>query len=471
MPLTDNVFTYDKLGIIGINGIDTAAFPQIRDAIAARMREIYGEDIDLSTASADGQYIMMESLVMNNVYRLIDNLYKNMDPFTASGKFLDILCSLTNVTRKTNSRSIAKIYVKNTGVSDFSESEIVLNDRNGKQWIWKNPTDLSGNPMVVIESGEIELLSFSCEEYGTVVALGTGVNVTDAETDIPWDNPNFTSINGFIYETTEVTFLKVYQSQDAEVGNNDESDASLRSRRYSYLGSNSVTTQASLQSALFNLSSIEDVYIFNNVTGSNQTLADGITVPNHNVYICLRYKKGVSVDNSIIGPLVYGKMTPGVITTSAASAQSGVGREKEINLYSGISTTVYWKECVGVHPDITINFDITNKYLKASGTERYSSTEIAICNQLKSFLNSVKINEKLLPSSIQTIMNGADPTAGGFKTFWPTGCTINDDVTEYLAPLTYYDYIFSSVTGEDSDFTFTYDPDYPLKGTLTISRT
>ena len=79
-------YTYDKLGEINGNGLDIALFPQIREAIATRMKEIFGNDIDLSTASADGQYINMESLIFNNMYGLIQYLFNNLNPNTASGK-------------------------------------------------------------------------------------------------------------------------------------------------------------------------------------------------------------------------------------------------------------------------------------------------------------------------------------------------------------------------------------------------
>ena len=291
MGLTNKKYTYDKLGSVNTNGIETALFPQIRDAIADRMKEIYGNDIDLSTASADGQYINMEALIINNMYRLLDNLYMNIDPFTAAGKYLDILCSLTNVRRKAQSNSTAQLYVKNVSGETQTPTDITLIDRNNLTWIWTNPTDITNNPTIAFNSGDIEVLTFTCETSGSVEANGTGASISNPQTDINWNATDFTNTNGDIYKTIDSGIFKVYQAADANIGNDEETDTSLRNRRYSFLGSNSVTTQAALESALFNMESIEDVYIYNNVSGDHKVIEDTVDVLEHNVYIVLRYKE------------------------------------------------------------------------------------------------------------------------------------------------------------------------------------
>lgn len=465
MALSDKKYTYDKLGEINTSGIEVALFPQIRDAIADRMKEIYGNDIDLSTASADGQYINMESLILNNIYTLLLHLYDNIDPYTASGKYLDILCSLTNVQRKGSSRSTAQVYVKNVSGANQTPVSITLVDRNGIQWNWTNPTDLNSQPIIVLAAGKVTPLTFECDQYGTVQASGTGEIITDPETDIDWDANDFIDTNGFIYQPIDYGTYKVYQALDAIIGNDEETDTSLRRRRAAYLGSNSVTTQAGLEAALYNMEGIDDVYILNNNTGADTIANDGVTVENHNVYIVLRYKTGIDEDayKPLIADTIYNKLTPGVNTQAYDSddGQGGSNIEYTVQLFSRISTKLNWKKCTPVNPTIVINFMTTENFTRGTDvTEQYSKYELAIIKQLKNYLNGIKINEELLSSAIQTTMMAADLKYNGITTFYTTSCTIGSNNTN-LAPLTYYDY---------DTYTFTYSGQDNRVGTLTITH-
>ena len=66
---TEKIYYYDNLSAVTNSGLEVAEFYQIRDAIVRRMMEIYGEDIDVSSASADGEYINMEADIINNIYK------------------------------------------------------------------------------------------------------------------------------------------------------------------------------------------------------------------------------------------------------------------------------------------------------------------------------------------------------------------------------------------------------------------
>lgn len=456
MGLTNKKYTYDKLGSVNTNGIETALFPQIRDAIADRMKEIYGNDIDLSTASADGQYINMEALIINNIYRLLDNLYMNIDPFTAAGKYLDILCSLTNVRRKAQSNSTAQLYVKNVSAETQTPTDITLIDRNNLTWVWTNPTDITDTPTIAFNSGDIEVLTFTCETSGAVEANGTGASISNPQTDINWTATDFTNTNGDIYKTIDSGIFKVYQAADANIGNDEETDTSLRNRRYSFLGSNSITTQSALESALFNMESIEDVYIYNNVSGDHKVIEDTVDVLEHNVYIVLRYKEGVTVSKNLLATTIYEKMTPGVTTQSASGCTGGTAESATLTLFSGVTSDVCWKICDPVSPEIVLTFKTTSQYIQGSGGTR-SIYEQAIIDQLQNYFSNIGINEEIIAGSVLTTMLGADLRYNGQNTFYPLSCTI-DGESSYLAPLTYYKY-------DDSDYVFDYTGATP---TLTI---
>ena len=94
MALSNNQYDVTQLAVANNNGFSAALFPQIKDAYVRKMQEIYGYDIDVSSASADGQFIMAEALVLNNIYRTLEGIADGLMPASATGKYLDILASL-----------------------------------------------------------------------------------------------------------------------------------------------------------------------------------------------------------------------------------------------------------------------------------------------------------------------------------------------------------------------------------------
>ena len=136
MALINKRYDVSQLGEFGESGFGAASFPEIKDAIARKMMEIYGNDIDISSASADGQYIMMEALIVNNMYRSLENIVRNLNPASASGGYLDILASFSGAFRQQPTYSKAQLYIWNTSANALTPDQIVCVDKNG------NPREL-----------------------------------------------------------------------------------------------------------------------------------------------------------------------------------------------------------------------------------------------------------------------------------------------------------------------------------------
>lgn len=442
----DKQYNYTNLGEITSSGFTAAQFPNIRDAIIKRMMEIYGNDIDVSDVGADGQYINMEANIINNMYRLLENLYNNLNPSIATGKFLDVLCSYSNINRINASYSVAQVFVKNVTSINQTPNYIKCIDRANNTWTWINPIDLNNNPTITIKPNEVVSLEFICDTIGPISAQGTGSE------ELTWTS---TINNGWIYQTVDYGTFLVYQSKDAIIGNKTETDPELRNRRFNVIGSNSTTVQSGLESALYNFDGIKDVYIINNNTGNDQSSGDGVTISNHNIYIALRYKEGITIDDSQLATIIYNKLTPGVNTQIVTNASDGIAHSYSINLLSNLNTNIYWKECTPVAPTIIINFSVTDDFVKGESATKYSIYEQSIIDNLKNYLDNVKINQRLQMANIQSTMINADLKKNGNSTYYITGGTINN-TTSVKSNNTYYKY---------TNFTFTYSDNV---GTLTI---
>lgn len=146
------------LGLVTFNstGISVVNYNEIRSKLVEQFKLIYGSDIDLSTTSADGIYIETLSLLINNILQTLKAMYSNLDTRTATGQFLDILCALTNVTRKPATKS--SVYVNITGLTAnapyLTGNQLELLDKNGNIW--------TCSPFTADASGETTILAKCC---------------------------------------------------------------------------------------------------------------------------------------------------------------------------------------------------------------------------------------------------------------------------------------------------------------------
>ena len=392
-------------------GLQTATFVEVREALIARYKEVYGNDIDLSTGSADGIFVNDLSLIINNILLTMQTLYSNLDVRTATGTYLDTLCALANVSRKPATYSSTYLKVTNTGATTTGVlNDLTFVDKSGIEWTASDPVE--------IKAGETKSILVTCNEAGAVSAPA-----------------------GWITQTLELSYLTVVQEKDANIGSEEESDSELRARRNQSSGAAGVTVLESLLGALLNVVGIEDAKIYNNNTTAAITSADGTTVDAHSVYVVLRKDPAVIIEDSVIGNIIHGKLTPGI-----HSCDSAVETKKSyqyISSVEGVEITeseqnVYWKEAVPIAPKITINITPYSFYS--------SDEQDNIGNALIKYLNALSLSTAPTANNmiIQTVL--ADPKFKGNATYAVNSVTF----TQTSNPDTYFNYAkatFSPSTG------------------------
>lgn len=483
-----NEYSIEQLAKVDQNGFTAALFPQIKDAYCRKMKEIYGNDIDLSTASADAQFIMMESLVINNIYRLMESVASSLVPGSASGKFLDIIASFSGAQRQQPTYSTAQLYIWNMG-SPVNPDQITCVDKAGNTWVWVNPLDLTGSPKITIPttntsdntaddyyqpSGPYE---FRCTNVGPINAVAITRTIDHHTT---WkDIYDIAPYNrgGDIYQTIDVNNLAVYQNTPAFVGSDLESDASLRARRVYYFGESGATVLNSLQANLLAIDGVDDVFVYSNNTPDAYPFNDDCVVDPHNVYICIWLNPAIDLNDVLketIGINIYNQLTPGVFaqyhsdyTPSDPPVETvlpgGLQETYQAAVYSTGPNSVapvyvYYKLCVAKKPSIKLEYTLKN------GTQMLSqSQKEAIKTILVSYFNNLKIGESVIPSDVIGSVGSVD-----FKT-QPYGLpsyevtTVNyydatDGVEDYVPmteskslPLTRFGYAPSDITFDDEN--------------------
>lgn len=383
------------------SGVDIATFAQIRDAITNRYKEVYGKDIDLtlSPTNADGVFVNDLALIINNILQSIHTLYANLDVNIASGVYLDNLCRLSNIIRKEATQSNAYINVKNIGETgsgsiiiypEGNTNETVFIDVSGAEWIYK------GQPISIEPSQTVSIQVFA-RETGSIVAPKNS-----------------------IYQAAYVQNLVVTQPNDANIGNEPETDSELRARRAQSVGATGSTVLEALISALLSLSAIQDVKIHNNNTNSDKPALDGTKIGPHSVYIILRQIDGIDIDNSVIGQTIYNKLTPGISTNKTTDSTTGESMEYSVEAKSTYLTvaneTMYWKKAKPITTAaITVSMTKSSNYA--------SSTDDLIKQKVVNYINNLRIGEVPTASDIMFTAMTADPTFNGMATYVVTGVT------------------------------------------------
>jgi len=419
------------LGLVTFNstGISVANYNEIRSKLVEQFKLIYGSDIDLSTTSADGIYIETLSLIINNILQTLKAMYSNLDTRTATGQFLDILCALTNVTRKPATKS--SVYVNITGLTANAPyligNQLELLDKNGNIW--------TCSPFTADASGETTILA-TCNDLGPVKA------------EVGW-----------IYSTVEMlSGVTITMQSEAIQGTWAETDAQLRRRRENSLSMQSLTVLEGINGALLNVAGIEDVQIYNNDTTSALTAKDTTSIAKNDIYVLIRKNENITINDSIIGSIIYEKKTPGVHTTqvdnAAVVANNGIDKSYNYPNQLSLTQTVYWKECKAINPAIVIVLTPLNYFVSGTGD---TSTGKKVANEVISYVNNLRISQDISFIELQSIVLFADPKYRGVSTYTISSITIDGASVSYVNPNTYFKYSTITITG-----------DAPLNITITI---
>lgn len=435
--LFNSEVNFGELINISSGGMSVKTYPQIVDMLKTRYKEIYGSDINLDPATADGIWIQNIALLINNILQANQMLYTNLDVDSASGVYLENLCKLSNVYRKNATSSQVRVRITNLGNAQVTLNQIDCIDINGITWSWI-PSSLYTMQQIILDPNENIELVLSCSQTGSINApIGTIMQVVN----LPQSN----------------ILLSVEQLEDAIVGNDTETDAELKARRNDSSSPIGITTLGSLVGALLNIAGIRDCVIINNTTGANWTSGanykgfDNTIIDGHSIYIILRYN-GI-VDEQNVGDTIYQKLTPGISTAKAGSedltdlvdgwADPVAGELRTVKSYPSelaqiddqFKVDIYWKMAKPIQPRIDIVLD---EY------SYFNPSEInSVGPQMMEYLNSLQLNTNLNKTDLKMKMIELDPQFKGKATYAINSVAIagvSAGSEENNNQLTYYNY-------------------------------
>lgn len=279
-------------------------------------RGIYGDDIDISPDSPDGQRIAIEAKLIADIELAILDLANNQDPDLAIGQWLESKCKYAGITRKSPTNSSVDLII-NTDRSLTLTTDFRVKDTAGNAWVLLNDKTLSTGSNTITfhaqESGEIS------SGIGTITIIDTPV----------------------------LGVISVQHNSYVSVGVEEESDTQLRQRRNNSTQKPSLSTLGSIYANLYDLFGVKRIKIHNNESDSKDIDKD--------------------LDAHTLWVIVDGGVHENIIDTLMKTKSVGVG-------FKGNQSATYY-ENIDIGSGV-VKVEHTIKYDRPMNTELYINVEV-----------------------------------------------------------------------------------------------
>lgn len=329
-------------------GLHIPTYQDIKDALVAEAKNIFGDDIYLENDSMDYEYISAVALKMYDTLNSIVYAYNSRSPVTAIGSGLDTIVKINGLKRKAASYSTCVVTLIGTPQTVIKSG--VVQDISGNNW------NLPSN-ITIPEEGEIEV-SAICTVLGSVSALVGDINKI---------------------ATPQLGWISVTNKVNAVLGQPVETDAQLRARQ---AVSTALPSQTLLEGTIAGIVSVEGVTrqrVYENDTNDNsETEENPYGLPAHSITAVV--EGGSDAD---IAEQIYIRKGVGCLTNGTTEVQV-------INKYD-ITTPIRFYRPSYVDVDITVNI---KKY--AGYTDNVVDS---IKNNILNYLNRLNIGDNL-PTSL-----------------------------------------------------------------------
>lgn len=269
--------------IIDENGLTVSTAAEITSRLVAGFKAIYGNSINVDSNSPDGQRIGIYTQASVDIRELAVSVNNNFDPDQAQGVILDQRVTINNIKRVGGTYTIQPIDIITNATVNLQGLDAEFNDVNGTGYTIQ---DSAGNEFILQDSVTLtagtNTLNFRSKTIGAV--------------DVP--------INTITTPVTIVIGVVSVNNSSAAitVGQAQEADPQLRTRRQRSPAINSTGYLNGLRAALLDLDGVTEAEVYENNTDST----DIHGTPEHCIWVVV-----AGGANSDIGNLIYAKKSDG----------------------------------------------------------------------------------------------------------------------------------------------------------------
>lgn len=281
--IDDSGFTRDRLDIIKANA-------------DAAMRQIYGENADLTTSSPDGQYTAITSEAADTVGQLAEDVFNARSPANASGAALSRLVRLAGIARNPASYSTADVVHTGTPGTVIPDGSLI---------------DTGTEPAAHFRTVGDATIGSGGSVAGTVRSTTTG--------------PVFGAAGAIsVIKTVISGWTSVTNAAAVNLGSDQETDAALRVRFRASAALSSKSVIDGLYAALANVAGVSDAAVFENKTGSPISRAGATDLPPNSIQAVVRGGLDASIAAAIWAKASGGVTLVGATTGFVTDAQGNL---------------------------------------------------------------------------------------------------------------------------------------------------
>lgn len=292
-----------------VDGFENKDFDTILSELEADLKAAFGEEFDVSASSPMGPINAIYAAKLSELWELLQDVYSTSSPNGAYGAALDQLGQLTGITRDDETRSSTLCSVSGTpGVIITTDAQIKHSETAS---LWYPTTQIT------IGAASAATAYFNSVDFGPVTALAGKLT---------------------IIETPVVGWTAVTNLEDADLGNEVESDASFRVRRKRDLARAGSGTVRAIVADVGALDDIESVVTFENVDDEE----DDEGMPGHSFEVLVEGGDETEIaqaiyDNRPAGISAYGTTGAYALDAAGASAWVAFSRPVDVNIYVAVT--------------------------------------------------------------------------------------------------------------------------------------
>ena len=338
----------DIYSFVTSSGIVVPDTANIKSSIQQKLRDIFGDEIDLTDETPAGRLVEALTIFYKGVLDVNAQNATQINYHYAAGTYLDAIASMFNISRK--GATYTRVLCTFTGTSG---------------------TVIPAGSMVTTTDG----YTFSLDTSVTLDSngSGTGYMTSIISGPIPCAIGTLTNINTGVIGWTSVT-----NTTAATIGSEIESDDALRTRIEAARYYGSCTAEA-IYAAIMQISGVNSCVCLQN-GDSNSVSYNGVSVSGHSIYVCAD-----GGDDTAIATAIYNKKTAGCGYTTDDISGTTLTAVPVIDPNSGASYPVSFYRPASLTCPVTIN--IPKKY--SNDTE----TILAIQNYSAQYINSLGIGK------------------------------------------------------------------------------
>lgn len=213
-------------------------------------KQIYGQNIDLSPSTPDGQMVGILAQIKMDIEELSENVYRQLDPDVATGAWLEQRVAYAGLMRRGASYSYLRSVILTGEPNTHLYAGIVVSDQNKVRWVLTTDIQLDSNGSGRADFRSEQLGSFNLAKNTTLTIETVTLGLTNA-----------------------VTF------ENAEVGVEEETDTQLRER---FLFSRTKNAQNSAEAITAKIAALPDVKQVR-VLENNTAQRDALGVEPHSI--------------------------------------------------------------------------------------------------------------------------------------------------------------------------------------------